>query len=146
MQINKKNLFKLILYCCSFCYSCCFIAFLLLMLFHLVLYLLCDLYIFFIYVLLDILYLTDTAKLPFIMGLIFYICLSFDIFHLAVIFVFLCRINICIVKQTYINFSVCSLHTCKLIISLWDCVCISVHSSVNMFFLFLSPFLFIDYL
>jgi len=34
--------------------------------------------------LLDILYLTDTAKLPFIMGLIVFICLSFDIFHLAV--------------------------------------------------------------
>jgi len=67
------------------------------------------------------------------MGLIFYICLSFDIFHLDVFFVFLCHINICIVKQTYINFSVCSLHTCKFIISLWVCVCVDVHSFANMF-------------
>jgi len=94
--------------------------------------------------LLDILYLTDSAKLPFIMGLIFYICLSFDIFHLAIFFVFLCHINICIVKQMYINFSVLST-TVKLIILLWACVCMGVHSSVNMFFFcFLSPFHFID--
>jgi len=44
------------------------------------------------------------------MGLIVFICLSFDIFHLAVF----CHINICIVKQTYINLSVCSLHTCEI--------------------------------
>jgi len=42
---------------------------------------------FFHYVLLGILNLTDTAKRPFIMGLIFFLCLSFDIFHLAVFFV-----------------------------------------------------------
>jgi len=61
VQINKRNLFKLILYCLFF--------------------VICKT---FSYALLDILYLTDTAKLPFIVGLIFFICLSFDIFHLAV--------------------------------------------------------------
>ena len=119
VQINKRNLFKLILYWPFF--------------------VIC---IFFHYVLLDILYLTDTAKLPFIMGLIFYICLSFDTFHLAVFLFFLCHINICIVKQTYINFSVLSTPA-KLIIALWDCVCIGVHSSVKMFFcLFIITFSF----
>jgi len=111
VKINKRNLFKLILYC---------LFFVICIIFH--------------YVLLDILYLTDTAKLPFIMGLIFYICLLFDIFHLAAFSFFLCHINICFVKQTYLNFIVFSLHTCTLIISLWDCVCIGVHSSVKMFF------------
>ena len=81
------------------------------------------------------------CKASFIMGLIFYICLSFDIFHLAVFFVFLCHINICIVKKTYNNFSVLTTPV-KLIISLWDCVCIGVHSSVNMFFLFFITFSF----
>ena len=63
VQINKRNLFKLL-----YCPSLWFVEF-----FH--------------YVLLDILYLTHTAKLPFIVGLIFFMCLSFDIFHLAVFFV-----------------------------------------------------------
>ena len=35
----------------------------------------------------------------------------------------------------YINFSVLSTPV-KLIISLWDCVCMGVHSSVNMLFFF----------
>jgi len=98
------------------------------------------------YIMLDILYLTYTAMLPFIMGLIFFTCLSFDIFHLAVFF---CHINICIVKQTYTNFSACSLHTCdvKLIISLWG-LCVHRHALISKYHvsLFLSPFLFIDYL
>jgi len=119
VQINKRNLFKLILYGPFF--VICII-------FH--------------YVLLDILYLTDTAKLPFIMGLVFYICLSFDIFHLAI---FLCHVNICIVKQMYINFSVLSTPV-KLIISLWDCVCMGVHSSVNMLFFFVFFCLFFCHL
>jgi len=51
---------------------------------------------FFHYVLLDILYLTDTAKLPFVMGV--------NILHLYVIWyfstlLFFCHINICIAKD-----------------------------------------------
>jgi len=67
------------------------------------------------------------CKASFIMGLIFFVGLSFDIFHLAVF----CHINICIVKQTYINFRVCSLHTCdvKLIISLWG-LCVQKHALI----------------
>ena len=98
---------------------------------------------FFHCVLLDILYLTDTAKFPFIMGLIFFICLSFDIFHLAVF----CHINICIVKQTYINLSVCSLHTCEIDYLIMG-LCVRRHALICKYHvsLFLSPFLFIDYL
>ena len=87
---------------------------------------------FFHFVLTDILYLTETAMLPFIMKLTFFICLSFDIFHLAVF----CHINICIVKQMYINFSVCSLHTCEIDSRYEECGCIGMHSSVNIISLF----------
>ena len=124
MQINKRNLFKLILYG-PFFVICLIFSLCLARYFILNRYCKASLYLW-------------GWSSTYVCHLIFSTLLFFFLFH----------INICIVKQLYINFSVLSTPV-KLIISLWDCVCMSVHSSVNMFvfvvfFVFLSPFHFID--
>jgi len=116
VQINKRNLFKLILYG-PFFVICILFSLCLARYFILNRYCKASLY---------------NGVVLLHMSVIWY-------FPPCYFFVFLCHKNICIVKQMHINFSVLSTPV-KLIISLWDCVCMCAHSSVNVFFVCLSGF------
>jgi len=96
---------------------------------------------FFHHDLLYISYLIDTVKLPFIMGVnLHHLSDILYIFHLVFY-----HIIICIVKQMYINFSVCSLHTCEIkyliMITIRTCHALIYKYNVSLFFITLSfPF------